>query len=273
MAAAINVIYAEDDEVFRTLTVPAIVQAGIPECRVHVASDGLQALQLLKQLEADPNPILMVLDEHMPLMDGIECAWMVRDRLEMGLLANVPYIVISSVDDPMHGGLEDPFNLKLQKHLGTRDIRLCLLMAQNWWRLALEPGTPKGYQLVIADAEPCRRAAVAMSLMRNGASRDLILEADEVPEMMKVLDTLQSEATAILFLAHPSWLEKVPMAGGRKFFKVSTAANGPQSPASCFNAALPPLFEQSQLRDVLKQYNSWRHRGVSGRPVPACSPP
>src|SRR5215211_7623502 len=59
---------------------------------LHEAKDGIQALEMLKQLQPD----LILLDVMMPAMDGFEVCRRIRDTPQ---LAEVPIILLTALDD------------------------------------------------------------------------------------------------------------------------------------------------------------------------------
>lgn len=73
-AKPFRVIYAEDDAAMRAAIATLMVGEGFA---VHECSDGAQAVELCRAFR----PHAVVLDLAMPVMDGIEAARRIRERL------------------------------------------------------------------------------------------------------------------------------------------------------------------------------------------------
>ena len=88
------ILLVENDPDNATLTLFALTVAGVDN-RVIVASDGLEALELLLAPSSPLSPALVLLDLAMPRMDGWETLRRLRgDRRT----ASLPVVIISSSD-------------------------------------------------------------------------------------------------------------------------------------------------------------------------------
>jgi len=85
-----TVLIVDDDPTAREALVAILEGEGYT---LHQAKDGIQALQLLKQLQPD----LVLLDVMMPAMDGFEVCRRIRAAPP---LAEVPIILLTALDDP-----------------------------------------------------------------------------------------------------------------------------------------------------------------------------
>lgn len=88
--STIDVIYAEDEEVFRDTTILELLKVGFVRSNIHEADNGLGALDHLArlQLEGHPSwPLLVLLDVRMPSMDGRECALQIQELAKKALIA------------------------------------------------------------------------------------------------------------------------------------------------------------------------------------------
>lgn len=84
------VLIVEDDEDIRTLVTMAIeTELG---CTVHTASNGQEAIDLLRRLEQ--RPCLILLDWMMPVMDGQE---VLRHLRADDVLASIPVTIVSAM--------------------------------------------------------------------------------------------------------------------------------------------------------------------------------
>lgn len=95
MSAGASVLIAEDDYNFRDTLADALVEDGQS---VICARNGAEALIALNRL---PRPALVLLDLHMPVMDGITFMNELRKRPDA---ADFEVIVMSAVVDPERFG-------------------------------------------------------------------------------------------------------------------------------------------------------------------------
>lgn len=91
------ILLAEDNAFDAELTMKALAEAGLANRIVHV-SDGAQALDYLRREgawaeRATGNPVVVILDIKMPLVDGIEVLDAIRADPELKLL---PVVMLSS---------------------------------------------------------------------------------------------------------------------------------------------------------------------------------
>jgi len=109
------ILVAEDNDDEFVLLRCAFESAGLPDRLIGVCN-GAEALDYLYAEEgysnraAFPFPDLMLLDLHMPVVDGFEVLAAVSDRLEF---LNLPVVVLSSDDDPV--------TIRTARRLGARD--------------------------------------------------------------------------------------------------------------------------------------------------------
>mmetsp|Transcript_51493 Transcript_51493/g.159703 ORF Transcript_51493/g.159703 Transcript_51493/m.159703 type:complete len:314 (+) Transcript_51493:55-996(+) len=134
--AKLSIIYAEDEIVFREITVPAINKAGISQENLHVAEDGLAALEILDTLQADAGaPLIMLLDVRMPKMDGMQCAKKVQELVAEKALKRVPFMVCCSsyVRQVSFEDDQGIFQITLPKPLGRKEVEMCIAKVSAWW--------------------------------------------------------------------------------------------------------------------------------------------
>lgn len=91
------ILLAEDNAYDAELTMKALAEAGLANRIVHV-SDGAQALDYLRRQgswadRTTANPVVVILDIKMPLVDGIEVLDAIRADPELKLL---PVVMLSS---------------------------------------------------------------------------------------------------------------------------------------------------------------------------------
>ena len=110
-----TVLVVDDNEVNREV---AAVILGAWGCRTHFAADGREALERLRE----SRPALVLMDCHMPGLDGFECARAIRSQESAGGAARLPIVGVSAstsreerarcVASGMDGFLPKPISLE-----------------------------------------------------------------------------------------------------------------------------------------------------------------
>src|ERR1044071_1700705 len=85
-----SMVLIVDDEMTARETLIAMLEGEGHE--LQVAKDGIQALQMLEQIQPD----LILLDVMMPVMDGYEVCRRIRSTPQ---LAEVPILLLTALDD------------------------------------------------------------------------------------------------------------------------------------------------------------------------------
>jgi DNA-binding response OmpR family regulator len=85
MATTINILFADDDPVVRELVRKTLTRASM---QVELASDGVEAVQLLQNNYAD----LVILDIAMPNLDGLSACREIRSN------SNIPIMMLTAKD-------------------------------------------------------------------------------------------------------------------------------------------------------------------------------
>lgn len=91
-ARPINILLVDDDEIDVLNVRRAFERAGI-DCPLTVASNGLEALELLRSGELPHERRLVLLDLNMPLMNGIE---LLRELRADPSLRSTPVVVLTT---------------------------------------------------------------------------------------------------------------------------------------------------------------------------------
>ena len=91
----IPVLIVDDSSVMRKIVERALRQAGLPLSRVHEASSGVEALDVLKSERVQ----LILSDINMPMMDGLEFLRQLRSR---ALAPEVPVVMITTESSEDH---------------------------------------------------------------------------------------------------------------------------------------------------------------------------
>lgn len=280
----VHIIFAEDDLVFREIATPAILRVGIPEESIHMAEDGLEALECLESLQSgDANdPIVMLLDMRMPTMDGQTCAVKVKELREAGKLKRKPYLVCCSagVEQVSFGGedgADSVFHLTMPKPFSNKEVALVLENAERWWAdgatLCGETPVPVAggggsttfnvntLQVIVLDDEPICRMALTTALTFQGVDEDKVVECENVGEAVQALQQAQANpgAPLMLVLAQERWSEMIGDLGSlsRKPFLVSTSGVDLMPNSTRFDAVLPSGFHQADLKDLMDKFQFW----------------
>lgn len=91
----ISVLIVDDSSVMRKIVERALRQAGVPLGKVHEASSGVEALDVLKSERVR----LILSDINMPMMDGLE---FLRQLRAQTLAPEVPIVMITTESSEDH---------------------------------------------------------------------------------------------------------------------------------------------------------------------------
>mmetsp|Transcript_101573 Transcript_101573/g.291557 ORF Transcript_101573/g.291557 Transcript_101573/m.291557 type:complete len:310 (+) Transcript_101573:84-1013(+) len=250
-ASRVQIIFAEDDCVFREIATPAIERVGIPEQSIQMADHGEEALECLERLQSgDVNePIIMLLDMRMPVMDGDECAKKVKELHDKGNLRRIPYLVcctagVTKVTFGGEDGEDETFHLTMPKPFSNKEVQLVLENAEKWWATggtmvgsppveeAVVPGggsagtdsssggrngskrlpfDVRTVELIIVDDEPICRMALVTALTLQGIVEDQVVECDRPSDIEQALKDAQRNqgVPLMMLLAQERWAKTV----------------------------------------------------------------
>lgn len=278
----IDVIYAEDEEVFRETAVRELVKVGFDRKNIHESENGLGALTHLAQLQTsnhDQHPLLVLLDVRMPGMDGKECALRIQELCMKGLLRRVPFVVcISSIHrqvivDEGKGN----FQVVLPKPF-TRDmVNEAVDRLRRWWVLGESRQLPAWKRwdasvidVIAADEEPMCRYTSAFAFQQAGILQQSVLEVDDLDDLMNALraDQSQNGRPLIILLGTAEWaseiysyVERSKDVMPREPFVVCTSVDSERINASSlvgmFHAFLPRSFSQNDVKWCLELCRLW----------------
>ena len=92
--ASVRVLLAEDHPVNIIVAEAQLRQLG---CHVVTAKDGVQAMQLWRSAQQDKTPFdLVLMDWHMPLMDGLDATEAIREQEALSAFVPTPIIAITA---------------------------------------------------------------------------------------------------------------------------------------------------------------------------------
>lgn len=261
----VDVIYAEDQEAFRMITIPVLMKAGIVEENVHVAEDGKEAIDHFRQLQAkgSTRPLLMLLDVRMPTMDGHQCASIVKNMVDEKEAMRCPYVVLLTaflekrVEEESHNGA---VQLSVPKPLDRNQIMHIIAVFTQWWTSRAQdspsikaPYNPGEIDIIVAGDEPVCNMALIATLGLVGADDDLVVQADTRDELMDTFRQIQGDQRPVLlFLANASWMGVVRQvvtsssATSCKPYIVCADVEGEKGQQH-FHAVLPASYTQTNL--------------------------
>uniref|UniRef100_A0A7S0AAW0 Response regulatory domain-containing protein n=1 Tax=Pyrodinium bahamense TaxID=73915 RepID=A0A7S0AAW0_9DINO len=136
-----EIILADDEPMFQMIIADAVTKAGVPEDKIHTVDDGSDALETLDQLlpKAEQGiPILMLLDNMMPCMNGEDCARQVSEEVEAGTRKYKPYMVCFSADLRKVLDVKDEdgkgfFQTAMEKNFEPSEFAEVVEKCKKWW--------------------------------------------------------------------------------------------------------------------------------------------
>lgn len=281
--AKLDVIYAEDEEVFRETAIRELCKAGFNRANIYEADDGLAALEHLARLQAKGNaamPLLILLDIRMPGMDGKECALQIQELIKKRLLRREPFVIsISSVHrEVIVDEGKGNFQIVLPKPFNMSMIDEALDLLRKWWTLGISRPLPAWkhfcpslIDVIAADEEPVCRLSSATAFQQVGIQASSVTEVDDEEELMQVLENDMGEKCTrplIVLLGTADWAQQIrdfseekKGTDRREPFVVCTSVDSDRigtSPAvQHFHALLPRSFDQSDVKWCLELCRLW----------------
>jgi CheY-like chemotaxis protein len=286
-ASDVEIIYAEDEFVFREIALPAIRRAGLRAEHIHIAEDGFVALEHLQRLQDSRStaPLLMLLDLRMPGMDGKGCASEVAKLVEQKKLLKKPFMICcsASIVEVTFGEDSDLFHMKLPKPFADKEVTLCLEKFREWRGdadaagavdpakipavaspapAAIVPTDIRMVDFIIADEEIICRMAVVTTLGLIGASSQAITEADELEEATDALRTAQGgdpERPLCVFVGHSFWIDEIAACdkARREPFIVLLIAESERRDDGAAHAVVQQPIKPADLKAVVDKCGSW----------------
>lgn len=164
----LEVILAEDEEMFRDMALLKLTQAGVSEERVHLAEDGQEAIDLLDKLQAKVVPIIMLLDVRMPNVNGNQCADRIKADVRDGRRLHEPFMVCCSANIREVSRDEGNFHMTMPKNFDTDEVRLCITEGYQWCKERLPRTLPEAVT-----------AQVETSLIESALAEPILFEPPE----------------------------------------------------------------------------------------------
>jgi chemotaxis family two-component system response regulator Rcp1 len=131
----INILLVEDNPADVRLTQEALKEAAHARTRLHVAGDGVEALEFLHRhgdFAAAPRPDLMLLDLNLPRVDGRQVLAEVKGDPD---LRRIPVVVLTtspSEDDILHA-YDQHVNSYIRKPVDLDEFLHVLKAIDHYW--------------------------------------------------------------------------------------------------------------------------------------------
>ncbi len=131
----INILLVEDNPADVRLTQEALKEAANATTRLHVAGDGVEALEFLHKqgdFAAAPRPDLMLLDLNLPRVDGRQVLAAVKGDPD---LRRIPVVVLTtspSEDDILHA-YDQHVNSYIRKPVDLDQFLAVLKAIDDYW--------------------------------------------------------------------------------------------------------------------------------------------
>lgn len=283
--ACIDVVYAEDEEVFRETAIRELLKVGYQRHNIYEADNGIGALEHLARLQNEGNvtkPLVVLLDVRMPGMDGRECALQIQELVKKKLLRREPFVIcISSIHrqvvvDEGKGN----FQVVLPKPINTQFLDECWDLLNKWWTLGLgrqlpawKQFDPKDIDIIAADDEPVCRLSSSTAFVQAGVLLSSVSEADDEEELMGELQRTQAgdhKRPLVILLGKEAWatsikafVEGIKATGQlrREPFVVCTSVDSERIGASTavdnFHVFMPRTFMPSDVKWCLEFCRLW----------------
>jgi len=282
---SIDVIYAEDEEVFRETAIRELLKVGFRRMNIHESENGIGALEHLARLQVEGNaamPLVVLLDVRMPGMDGRECALQIQELVKKKMLRREPFVIcISSIHrqvivDEGKGN----FQVVIPKPFGTAYLNEAIELLRQWWTLghgrqlpAWKEFNPDQIDIIAADDEPVCRLSSSTAFVQAGVKSSAVCEVEEEDELMDALEEAQAgdgTRPLIVLLGKESWAPTIHeyVEKGRESkmcrrepFVVCTSVDSERIGASAavehFHAFLPRTFGQADVKWCLEFCRLW----------------
>eukprot|EP00928_Gymnodinium_smaydae_P073384 TRINITY_DN56592_c0_g1_i1.p1 TRINITY_DN56592_c0_g1~~TRINITY_DN56592_c0_g1_i1.p1 ORF type:complete len:292 (+),score=69.72 TRINITY_DN56592_c0_g1_i1:116-991(+) len=236
---SLDVIFAEDEEMFQDIGKRAFKGAGLEDSQVHLAEDGQEAVTQFEKLSqaGGSGPLLMLVDVCMPVMDGKKCMEEVRKMIGKAGYSRHPYIVgCSSLYKDVRTSAEakeecNGFDMIMPKPLTAANAKKLFERHQVFHQekgggsaatggaaaaggsKADGPMAVEDLDVILAHDVPICQMAINEMLGRCGIDQDKVKEVSDEAELKQALQESKALGAPVLLLLGgadaKAWLEEV----------------------------------------------------------------
>lgn len=278
--SSVDVIYAEDEEIFREMAIRELIKTGFNRDNIHVSENGLGALEDLAKLQVEGNatmPLVVILDVQMPGMDGRECALQIQMLVKKHLLRREPFVICLSC---FHRQItfdegKGNFQVTLPKPVTTAHFVECVEHIRNWWTMgtgrhlaAWKRFDMSQIDIISADDDPMGRIMSMTTFIEAGVIETCCEQASTEEELLSVLETAKDgdlKRPLLVILGKADWAPRIRAErhdrSKRDPFVICTSedshALGATGAAQLFHAFLPRTFTQANVEWVMELCRLW----------------
>lgn len=131
MNRPVDILLVEDNPDDVTLTQEALLESNLSH-RLHVASDGIEALDFLRNLGEAEAPDLVLLDLNLPKMGGMQVLWEIKSDDQ---LKHIPVVVLttSQADQDVQSAYDLHANCYVTKPVDFDEFVEVVRAIGNFW--------------------------------------------------------------------------------------------------------------------------------------------